>query len=339
MVGAQQISHFQPSSRGPSTSSARENQVKKWREIFCLINIFSTPSAFSLPLLLPPVLLLLLSLPVSSEMFSSSQFDGGFFASQSTQPTDSGPSPAKSRLSQKTLPVTVKQISQASRSLDDKTIYQIDGVDVTNVKLVGMISKKAERVTDFNFTLDDGTGTIGCRLWVNETIDRKQMEAIDDGMYVRLIGHLKSSQDKAQVVAFSLWPVNDFNEITHHFIECIHIHLQSKKLAGVSFGQNQMVESSQSTTVKSESNGFHSTPLNQSSVQISVDGLQATDQMILEYLQQASSLAQEKGVHRDEIARHLKLPVDKIMESITCLEGEGLIYSTIDEFHFKSTAS
>ncbi|GAB2250849.1 hypothetical protein Droror1_Dr00017099 [Drosera rotundifolia] len=303
----------------------------KWRETMAPQNPYSdSPSSSIRPHL---------SSSPPSKMFSSTQLDGGLFMSQSSQFPDSAPSPAKNRLSQKTLPVTVKQISQASRSGDDKSVYQIDGVDVTNVKLVGIISDKVVRVTDANFTLDDGTGSIGCKLWVNEAFDRKQMENVDDGMYVRLIGHLKSYKDKPHVVAFSLWPVTDFNEITHHFIECIHNHLQTKKLAGEPLYQSQTADSSQGASVKSEPNGFHSTPTNQASVQISVEGLQDTDQRIIEYLQQSSSLAQEKGVHRDEIARHLRLSVDKIMESITCLEGEGLVYSTIDEFHFKSTAS
>ncbi|KNA04769.1 hypothetical protein SOVF_196670 [Spinacia oleracea] len=99
------------------------------------------------------------------------------------------------------------------------------------------------------------------------------------------------------------------------------------------------MDASHSTPVKVESNGIHSSPTNQFPMQMSVDGLKDIEQRVIEYLQQSSSLAEEKGVHRDEIARHLKLSVDKIMESITCLEDEGLIYSTVDEFHFKSTAA
>ncbi|XP_041021225.1 replication protein A 32 kDa subunit A-like [Juglans microcarpa x Juglans regia] len=68
-----------------------------------------------------------------------------------------------------------------------------------------------------------------------------------------------------------------------------------------------------------------------------IDGVKSCDQLVLDYLQQPASIAQEKGVHRDELSRQLKIPVEKIMESIRSLEEEGLIYSTIDEFHYKST--
>ena len=39
----------------------------------------------------------------------------------------------QSRDNQGLIPVTVKQISEASHSGDDKSNFQIDGVDVTNV--------------------------------------------------------------------------------------------------------------------------------------------------------------------------------------------------------------
>ncbi|GLT52888.1 hypothetical protein SLA2020_261980 [Shorea laevis] len=80
------------------------------------------------------------------------------------------------------------------------------------------------------------------------------------------------------------------------------------------------------------------TPSSQLSGQFSSDGIKSCDQLVLDYLQQPSSIGQEKGIHRDELCQQLKLPVDKIMVSIRALEEEGLIYSTIDEFHYKSTA-
>lgn len=36
---------------------------------------------------------------------------------------------------------------------------------VLQVTLIGMVSKKAERVTDVSFTIDDGTGQIHCNRW------------------------------------------------------------------------------------------------------------------------------------------------------------------------------
>nr|KAJ0219837.1 hypothetical protein LSAT_V11C200082740 [Lactuca sativa] len=74
------------------------------------------------------------------------------------------------------------------------------------VKLVRMILNKAERVTDLYFLLDDGTGRIDCNRWVHEPVDTKEMEAITEGMYVRVHGQLfqgKKQNNKLVVVISS----------------------------------------------------------------------------------------------------------------------------------------
>ncbi|XP_024025535.1 replication protein A 32 kDa subunit A isoform X2 [Morus notabilis] len=281
-------------------------------------------------------------------MFSSSQFDsstpfsgGGFMSSQSTQANDAAPSPARGRQTNRLIPVTVKQISEADHSGDEKSNFVINGVEAANVTMVGMVFEKTERNTDVSFFLDDGTGRISCRRWVNESFDAKEVEGIQDGMYVRVNGHLKIFQGNRQIGAFSVRPVTKFDEISFHFIDCIHNHLQSSKSRqGNSATQPETADASLSTPLRSGSNGYQtaSSSLSQLSGQISFDAQKGCDQLILDYLQLPSSSVKEKGIHRDELSQQLKIPVEKIMESIRSLEDEGLIYSTIDEFHFKSAA-
>ncbi|KAJ4959120.1 hypothetical protein NE237_026231 [Protea cynaroides] len=280
-------------------------------------------------------------------MFAS-QFDGnaafsggGFMPSQATQNPDVGFSSNKNRDSQGLLPLTVKQISEASVSNDDKSNFLVDGVSVNNVTMVGMVLNRVERVTDIAFTLDDGTGRIECNRWVNEAVDTKEMEGIQEGMYVQIHGHLKGFQGKRHLVAFAVRPVTDFNEITCHFLECIYVHLYNTKLKaqGGAPTQGQTMGSVMNTPMQKESKGYQAGTPNQFSGQFGMDGLKDIDQKVLDYLQQPSNLGREKGVHRDELGQHLKIPLDKIMESIRALEEEGLIYSTIDECHYKSTGN
>ncbi|KAA8522761.1 hypothetical protein F0562_009077 [Nyssa sinensis] len=307
-----------------------------------------------------------------------SQFDGnaafsggGFMPSQATQTADLSFSPAKNRDAQALLPLTVKQISEAFQSSDDKSNFLIDGVDVNNVTLVGMVFNKAERVTDVSFVIDDGTGRIDCNRWVNEAIDTKEMEGILDGMYVRVHGHLKGFQGKRQLVVFSIRPVTDYNEIACHFVECIYVHFYNTRLRKLQSGAPApayMPHSAPNTPSK----GYQGAPPSQFAGQYSIDGLKGIDQKVIDYLQQPSCLAREKGVHWEELAQQLNIPLEKIMYlsvslslslmctcmqkiflfnfplylfwgfdrgSIKSLEEEGLIYSTIDECHYKSTGN
>ncbi|KAF3452782.1 hypothetical protein FNV43_RR03215 [Rhamnella rubrinervis] len=266
---------------------------------------------------------------IQGDMYGS-QFDGsnafsggGFMPSQATQAHDPAFSPAKNRDVQALLPLTVKQINDACISVNEKSEFVIDGVDVNNVKLVGIVRDKAGRVTDVTFVLDDGTGRIDCSKWFHEAIDTNEMEGILDGMYVCVHGRLKSFQGKRTLNVFSIRPVEDYNEIASHFIECIYVHFYNSRLRKPQGGVNTQPQVVNST--------------NLTSGQYSSDGQKRPEEMILELLHQPSFLAREEGAHRDIISQQLKIPVDKIMLAIGNLVAEGMVYSTVDDYHYKSS--
>ncbi|KAJ0508190.1 putative replication factor A protein [Helianthus annuus] len=108
---------------------------------------------------------------------------GGFMPSQATQTTDPFPSALSKHRDKQTLIPLNREANQQSVFVNvDKVNFLIDGVDVNNVKLVGMVLNKAERVTDVSFVLDDGTGRIDCNRWVHEAVDTKEKEAILEGI-------------------------------------------------------------------------------------------------------------------------------------------------------------
>lgn len=47
--------------------------------------------------------------------------------------------------------------------------------------------------------------------------------------YVRVYGHLRSFNNKRNVVAFKILPVTDMNELTTHLLETIHSHMYLDK--------------------------------------------------------------------------------------------------------------
>lgn len=255
--------------------------------------------------------------------------------SQSTQGSDPSRTSAKSRDNPPLLPLTVKQISQAIQSSDEKSNFVVDGVDVNNVRLVGMAFKKSERVTDVAFAIDDGTGRIECTRWVNDAVDTKEVEEVSDGMYVRVHGHLKGFHGKTQLVAFAIRPITDYNEVATHFLECIYVHHCNRK-PQISLSVSTPSQTDVPAAVSAPSSGYNSS---QFTGNLSIDGLKGIEKIVIDYLEQPSSLAQEKGIHQNEIAQQLKVPLEKILEAIASLESEGLVYSTIDECHYKSTSA
>ncbi|KAJ0622896.1 putative replication protein A [Helianthus annuus] len=262
-------------------------------------------------------------------MFSESQFDGG------SQIASSPATAAANRDTFGLVPLTIKQISEASHSGDDKSNFNVSGADVVNVSVVGMVFNIVERNTDVTFSLDDGTGKLDCKRWLNEPFDRLQMEEMREGIYVHVDGHLKSFKGEKHVAVFSVRPVTNFDEITFHFIACIHHHARTSKVQKIQ-GDGENLNSTPKTPIQNGTSGFVSTLSSQHSVPFNVDGVKGVDQLVLSYLQNPANLANEKGINTDELSQKLKLPFDKIMESIKTLEEEGVIYSTIDESHYKA---
>jgi replication factor A2 len=94
---------------------------------------------------------------------------GGFMPSQATNAAEGtsggGGGFPKSRNAQALLPLTVKQIMDASQTNDDKSNFAVNGMEVSTVRLVGRMLNKLDRVTDVSFTLDDGTGRVPVNRW------------------------------------------------------------------------------------------------------------------------------------------------------------------------------
>ncbi|KAG6485281.1 hypothetical protein ZIOFF_053815 [Zingiber officinale] len=295
-------------------------------------------------------------------MFSSQIEGGGFGLSQSSQNPDSGFS--KNRGATGLLPLTVKQISAAFDAADDKSSIKVDGADATNIRLLGLVMNKAERATDVHFTLDDGTGRIDVIRWqeVNDASDANETAVIQNGTYVSVSGSLKGFQDKKRAVAFSVRqdlllsiqnmniqilftickpkisssssPVTDYNAVALHFIQCIHVHLWNAKQKGNDVFHNTTSNQISSQTVQKE---YQPSVSSQPFVSAGMGGSKTdTYKLVLDIFQEPSSLASDHGLHIDEVARRLGLPMNKIKEAIDYYVDIGHIYSTIDDYHFKS---
>ncbi|CAN6245211.1 unnamed protein product [Urochloa humidicola] len=233
---------------------------------------------------------------------------GGFMPSQSTAvPESSGGSFSKGRNAQTLLPLTVKQIMDAAQASDDKSNFAVNGVEVSTVRLVGRMLGKVERVTDVQFILDDGTGKIDVNRWENESSDTKEMADVNDGNYVIVNGGLKGFQGKRHVVAYSVRRVTNFNDITHHFLQCIHVHLELTR--------------SKATTFSAPGN---------------TAGNDLSD-LVMSVLHDPAVIHREDGVSINYIADRLKRPEKVIKEVLEMHNTEGNVYTTIDDRHYRST--
>eukprot|EP01031_Cornospumella_fuschlensis_P053064 gene53064-64821_t len=149
---------------------------------------------------------------------------GGFMADEKQNNQASG---QKSRDRQSLLPLTVKQV-QSARSEND--VYQVDGVELHMLKLVGTLVGPQEHSTNFTFRINDGSGTIECKQWIEkEAATYSKTKSLREGMTVKVVGNLREYEGKTHVLVYDVTPITDWNELTHHILETILTHCRNTK--------------------------------------------------------------------------------------------------------------
>ncbi|UZJ55517.1 hypothetical protein CBS101457_004837 [Exobasidium rhododendri] len=128
--------------------------------------------------------------------------------------------------------VTVRQILNAEQAHSEGDIT-VDGLEVGHVTFVGIIRNLSRNATNISYTVEDGTGTVDVRVWS----DNSSSELMDDDelqtdKYVRIIGHIKTFQNRRTIASGHIRAITDFNEIFYHKLDVVHTHLQITKGPG-----------------------------------------------------------------------------------------------------------
>jgi len=233
------------------------------------------------------------------------------------------------------VPLTIKQLLYASQQSPDETLFRVDGREVGQVTFVGSVaSVSAQSTINMSLLVDDGTGKVDVKYWLNDNTNstglpdpssewKKSQWRI--GQYIRVIGNLRSFNDKKSVVAYRILPISDFNEITHHFLEVIYVHLQNTRSTPM------QLSSTNTMAIPSGTHNYSQPFLNPMMQTGYMNDLHA---QIISALRSADSTV---GAHVSTLAHQLGRSVDEIKSAAEFLTTEGHLYSTIDDDHFRTT--
>lgn len=255
---------------------------------------------------------------------------GGFLESSHYDNQGGNQSQNKPRASEQTLrPVTIKQMLN-SQSAHGDSEFRIDNVDVTQVTFVGIVRKESEQQTNIAYTLEDGTGSIDVRQWLDqnheEVPEEKEKRAQMMFNYVRVVGRLTQFNNKTHVVAFQIRPIINADEISHHFLEAILTHLQFTK--GSAPGGASMDNFT--------SSAYNAGNFKSNNDQGSGGGIHKE---VIAVINQFAHL--DQGAEINQVVSRLqgKYSEPQVKEAIDFLQNEGHLYATIDEYHVKSADS
>ncbi|KAK5108997.1 hypothetical protein LTR62_007631 [Meristemomyces frigidus] len=250
---------------------------------------------------------------------------GGFMpGSQSADGTTNKRSYGKDTLR----PVTIKQLHDAIHPNPDAEYFLIDGSETTQVTFVGQVRAISAQTTNVTYKLDDGTGIIEVKQWVDaEAFDEQDPSNVkakptEEG-YARVWGRLKAFNNKRHVGANIIRPVSDFNEIQYHLLEAtvVHLHfsrgppgdLQNKVIGGA--GANM--------------NGGYDAGGDMGGVKKLPAGTSAGARKVYHTI--ANTPQSHEGLHVQQIATSTQMEIGEVMRAAEELVGLGALFTTVDE--------
>ncbi|ODA77685.1 hypothetical protein RJ55_06287 [Drechmeria coniospora] len=244
---------------------------------------------------------------------------GGFFAGGSQQGSQSAAG-GKAYQDESLRPVTIKQILEAEEAFSGAD-FKIDGSPVTQITFVGQVRSVNPQPTNINFKIDDGTGQVEVKKWIDADKQDEPDPGFELDSYVRVWGRLKSFSNKRHVGAHVIRPVADFNEVNYHLLEASYVHLFFTKgpLGGAAAnGDSMFVDGG---------NGAAASMAPQSNGKLS--GCTALGKKIFNFINDTPG--GNEGMHLNVITNGTGLSVRDVLTGADELLGQGLIYTTVDD--------
>ncbi|KAH6659355.1 hypothetical protein BKA67DRAFT_529510 [Truncatella angustata] len=247
---------------------------------------------------------------------------GGFFGG-----SQGGSQGAGRGLSEESLrPVTIKQIIDAEQAYPDAP-FRIDSLDVSQVTFVGQVRNVSPQTTNITFRLDDGTGIIEVKQWIDADKQDDSKPSFELDQYVRVWGRLKSFNNKRHVGAHVIKPIADFNEVNYHLLEATYVHLFFTKGApgGEGAGGAKANAGDNDSMFVDGGDGGYGANDNDSKVA----HLSAKAKRFYNYLKHAEGGSE--GIRIEQIASGVNMSVQDAAAAAEELIGPGVIYTTMDD--------
>ncbi|GAA5954000.1 hypothetical protein JCM3765_000720 [Sporobolomyces pararoseus] len=255
-------------------------------------------------------------------------YGGGFLAN--SQASQSSPAGGKKAGSTALRPVTIHQVISASQAFGDAE-FVIDGAEVKEVTLVACIRSVNISTTQATFLIEDGTGQIDCRMWIENAgggEDGEQdsrLASLDNNRYVRIIGSIKTFSDKRHISAQRVRLIEDMNEISFHLIECAYVHkyITLGPPGGSAMMTDKPYEGGAGNPYAADSGAGND------AVKDLPQGQRAIWKFVKDQVDNGG--AGDEGVNIMAIARHVGLSTDQVREMVATMTEEGLLYTGLDD--------
>jgi len=261
---------------------------------------------------------------------------GGFM---SPGGSDSQGSERKKTRSQTLLPITGAMFHKAQYD-QTEDVFSFDETEIHQVTFIGIIREVAETATNITYKIDDMTGEfITVKKWidVDDPLEQGWRSACRECTYVRVVGNMKSfnNGNMRSIMAFSMVPVKDFNEVSYHILDVVHANLSLKKAAANNGGMLGAGGAANEQRYNNNAGGADN--FGGGGGGMNDAGLSGPNKVVFNII---SACTTEQGMSIDELrAKNRNMNEQQLRNCIEWLSNEGHIYSTVDDEHYRSTSS
>jgi len=259
-------------------------------------------------------------------MWDQSSYDNaGGFVEQGSGTQTNTPSGEKRKRAQNLCPMKIKDIQES-----EEDGIRIEGREIGMVSVVGEVQSVEQTATKTVYTLKDNSGEIEAIHWTDADAGELTGSAVSEGMQGRIIGSMRSQQGKKHIMVFKILPVTSKEELDSHELECLYVKL---KLRQLNDRESQSIGGGSQASLPNSMIGSSSMG---ASTMNSTSFANSKHDAVFKIL---SACTREEGLSRDEMMQSLKgrIARKELDDALDYLSGEGHIYSTTDEDHFKTT--
>ena len=252
--------------------------------------------------------------------------NAGGFVEQGMGSQATTPGGEKRKRAQNLCPIKIKDIQAA-----EEEGLKIEGREIGMVSVIGQVKTVEQTATKTVYTVEDNSGSIEAIHWTDADGGDGVGSGVTEGMNGRFIGTVRSQQGKKHIMVFKVLPVESKEELQAHELECVYVKLKLKQLNDKetqAIGGGGSQASLPNSMIGSNSTG--------ATVQNTTSFGNSKHDAVFKILQ---GCTREEGMGRDEVMQSLKGRISKkeLDDALEYLSGEGHIYSTTDEDHFKTT--
>lgn len=216
-------------------------------------------------------------------------------------------------------PTTIKQLLDASQPHPDAE-FKIDGTEITQVTFVGQVRNVSQQATNFTYKLDDGTGTIEVKQWIDADAAETGKSRLVEDSYCRVWGRLKQFNNKRHVGSMVMRPVSDYNEVQYHLLEATVVHLH--------FKQGPLGGAKQQNGGNGATNGYGN-DAGAGGPKAMPAGLSAGARKMYATLQNSPST--HEGLHMQELSIKASMENADVLKAADELLNHGMVYTTVDD--------